>query len=154
MAEYAGVLVFRGDALLLVKERYAAWERACWNVPSGRVEDGETPEQGAVRELREETGVSVDPTDLILVSTVEVAVGGARSTCWNFTVTVTGAELRPADPDELVEEVDWFDPAEAARLLADLPSAQIRVPALDHLATRRTGVRWTADEHGVREAAR
>jgi 8-oxo-dGTP diphosphatase len=151
VAEYAGVLVFHDDALLLVRERYERWDRACWNVPSGRLEPGEPPEQGAVRELLEETGVRLDPAALTLVSTVRVSVGGATSSCWNFTGTTSDAALRPADPDGLVEEAAWFGREEAARLLQDLPSAQIRVPALDHLATRRTGVRWTVDEAGVRE---
>ncbi len=151
MAEYAGVLVFRGDAVLLVKERYAAWDRACWNVPSGRLEPGETPAHGAVRELREETGVTVDPAALVLVSTVVVSAPGATSTCWNFTATIDRADLSPDDPDGLVEEAAWFGVTAAAGLLAQLPSAQIRVPALHHLATRRTGVRWEVDDHGVHE---
>ena len=151
MAEYAGVLVFRGDAVLLVKERYAAWDRAYWNVPSGRLEPGETPEDGAARELREETGVRLDPRTLTLASTVSVRVGEARSTCWNFTAAVGDADLRPDDPDGLVQEAAWFGVAEAAAQLAELPSAQIRVPALDHLATRRTGVRWALDDDVVRE---
>ena len=143
MAEYAGVLLFRRDAVLLVRERYEGWDRACWNVPSGRLEEGETPELGAARELREETGVEVDPAALTLVSTVEVSYGDATSHCWNFAATAADAELLPADPDGLVQEAAWFADDEAVRLLRDLPSEQIREPALYFLATRRTGVRWT-----------
>jgi len=35
-----------------------------WALPGGGVDDGETPEQGAVRENREEMGVDVDPAKL------------------------------------------------------------------------------------------
>ena len=151
MSEYAGVLVFRGDTVLLVKERYAAWDRAHWNVPSGRLHPGETPEEGAAREVREETGVDLEAAEITLVSTVTVKVGEANSTCWNFRATTQEVVLRPADPDGLVQEAAWFPISEAERLLAELPSPQIRVPALDHLTTRRTGVRWDVDDHGVHE---
>ena len=87
------------------------------------------------------------------MSTVDVSVGGATSRCWNFTTTTTELELSPADPDGLVEAATWFAIDEAAHALGDLPSAQIRVPALDYLATRRTGVLWTLDKDGIRESA-
>lgn len=55
------VAVVDDDALLLVEDfRY---DRK-WKVPSGRFEVGESPREGAIRELAEETGLSVDPADL------------------------------------------------------------------------------------------
>ncbi|AWW35390.1 NUDIX domain-containing protein [Streptomyces cadmiisoli] len=39
-------------------------------MPSGRLDRGETLPAGAVRELHEETGITVDPTDLRLVQVV------------------------------------------------------------------------------------
>ena len=152
MAEYAGVLVLHEGRVLLVREHYPTWGGPHWNVPSGRLDGGESPAEGGARELLEETGVRVAPAALRLVSTVEVRRGGARSTCWNFTTTVADAALRPDDPDGIVEAAAWFARDEAARLLAALPYDPIRVPALDFLATRRTGVAWVADDRGVRQA--
>ncbi|MGH1345112.1 MAG: NUDIX hydrolase [Nannocystales bacterium] len=48
--------------ILLVKNSY----RAEYTLPGGYVRAGETPEQGAARELREEVGVDVSPADLSL----------------------------------------------------------------------------------------
>lgn len=48
--------------ILLVKNSY----RNEYTLPGGYVRSGETPEQGAARELREEVGVDVLPSDLRL----------------------------------------------------------------------------------------
>jgi 8-oxo-dGTP pyrophosphatase MutT (NUDIX family) len=49
----AGGLVVRGAEILLISTR----EGKRWQLPKGHLESGETPEQAAVRETREETGV-------------------------------------------------------------------------------------------------
>lgn len=56
-ARSAGGVVFRRDsgvpAILLLKH-----ESGKWMLPKGTIEQGETPEEVALREVREETGVS------------------------------------------------------------------------------------------------
>ena len=54
-----GVVIDERDGrpwVLLIARRNAAG-RPQWTLPKGRVEDGETPEEAAVREVGEETGV-------------------------------------------------------------------------------------------------
>ena len=50
----AGGLVVRGDEVLLIAT--AGGRR--WQLPKGHLEEGELPPQAAVREVREETGVT------------------------------------------------------------------------------------------------
>lgn len=61
----AGVAVLDGDELLLV-ERAVGKTAGTWMVPGGHVEVGEEPHGAAARELEEETGLRVDPADLVL----------------------------------------------------------------------------------------
>ena len=53
-----GVAVLDGERILLVEDFRGSDE---WKLPEGRVECGESPREGVARELREETGLSVDP---------------------------------------------------------------------------------------------
>lgn len=43
-----------------------------WDIPGGHIEPGETPAQAAVRETLEETGVLVEPLELLGVQELEV----------------------------------------------------------------------------------
>ncbi|WP_424359311.1 NUDIX domain-containing protein [Methanocella sp. MCL-LM] len=51
---YAYVIAFSGHQFLMVRHARRAWE-----MPGGKLEPGETPEAGAAREFREETGYEV-----------------------------------------------------------------------------------------------
>jgi len=59
------VLVDRaGRTLLLRGTDPARPDLRWWFTPGGGLDDGETPAEGAARELREETGLAVAPADL------------------------------------------------------------------------------------------
>lgn len=64
-----GTVVFRGEAVLLVR-RLNPPRAGQWSLPGGAQELGETTEEAARRELREETGL--EPADLELVTTVDL----------------------------------------------------------------------------------
>lgn len=70
----AGGVVYHLDRdsarVLLVRER----DSGLWRLPKGHVEQGETPEQAAVREVREETGVC---------TRVEAELGRSEYTYWD-----------------------------------------------------------------------
>ncbi len=54
----AGGLVVRDQQVLLISTRSGRR----WQIPKGHLEPGETPQEAAVREIQEETGVSACPT--------------------------------------------------------------------------------------------
>jgi 8-oxo-dGTP diphosphatase len=53
-----GVIVTKGDRLLLL-ERKSVHGHGTWSTPGGHLEYGESPEECAVRETKEETGVDI-----------------------------------------------------------------------------------------------
>lgn len=135
MNRYAGVIARYDGRVALVRERYDAWDAPYWNLPSGAVEVGETPTGGAIRELREETGLWADEGVLDLVwTTAVVADGVMMSRSWNYAVLVSSREFAVDDPDGSVMDVRWFSPADAVRLLREVPYPPLAVPSVGFLA--------------------
>lgn len=54
----SGVLIQKDNTFLLVQEG-AAHLRGVWSFPGGKIDEGENPEDAAVREAKEEAGVDV-----------------------------------------------------------------------------------------------
>ena len=53
------VPVLESGELVLIGQYRHPHGRTCWEVPAGRLDPGESPEQAAVREVREESGCEV-----------------------------------------------------------------------------------------------
>lgn len=91
-----------------------------WEVAKGKLEDGETPETAAVREVSEETGLSTPLRVIRHVHDIRygfLAPGGRPrlKTVWLYLMAVDGpATFRPPAEGEGIQEVRWFPPDEAA----------------------------------------
>lgn len=57
MRRAAGGVVIRDDGFVLIREPSNHFDGYVWTFPKGGVDKGETDEQGALREVLEETGV-------------------------------------------------------------------------------------------------
>lgn len=88
------------DMLLVLKDR-PDWQKGKLNLPGGKIEDGETPLEAAVRELKEETGY--DPLSTP-VKMGEIRDSGATIHC--FKILVDGNRYL-APRGEETELVEW-----------------------------------------------
>lgn len=60
----AGVVVIKDNKFLLVQEAEEPF-RGKWNFPLGKIENGETADLAAIREVKEETGYEVELTNVL-----------------------------------------------------------------------------------------
>lgn len=59
------------NEILLTKQCMASTNEHAWRLPMGDIEEGETPEQAAQRELREETGFAAKQWQYVTVDTLD-----------------------------------------------------------------------------------
>lgn len=114
MALVVGVALVRAGRILAARRSYPAHAAGRWEFPGGKVEDGESPEETAVREVAEELGCRVRVLDWLAPS-VEIRPG--------LELRVARAELvtgepvpRPGEHDAIrwlavddLGSVDWLE---------------------------------------------
>lgn len=100
-----GVLPFvEDDAVLLVRQYRHIAGRVTWEMPTGGVDDGETPEQAAQRELAEEAGFRA--AQLRHVSTYHTSKSSIDETAHLYIGTgLVPAEATPDDTEEIERRV-------------------------------------------------
>jgi len=112
-----GVIVWRGDQILLVR-RAKAPRLGEWSIPGGAQLLGETVFEAAIREVQEETGVSIRPTGVITVvdSVIRDAVQLPQ---FHYTLVEISAEWTAGEAvaADDVDDVRWATPAAAATLI-------------------------------------
>ena len=110
-----GVVVWKDDEVLLIR-RAKPPRSGQWSIPGGAQELGETVRETAIREVKEETGLDIEVTDLIeVVDFIERDDAGGVS--YHYTLVDWSAEWRGGEamPRDDVSEVMWTDPAELER---------------------------------------
>ncbi|GGT71598.1 NUDIX hydrolase [Streptomyces lateritius] len=107
----AGAVVVHEGRVLLVRRRVAEGQLS-WQFPAGKVEPGESCEEAAVRETKEEAGL-----DVVAVVRLGERVHPITGRQVSYTACeVVGGTAHVADADE-VAEIAWVTLAEIPRYI-------------------------------------
>lgn len=110
-APIAAAIIVDRERVLLVRRRVSEGELS-WQFPAGKVEPGESGEQAAVRETREETGLEV-----AAVKDLGERIHSATGRRMIYVVCeVLSGTAHVADADELAD-VEWCSRARVAELV-------------------------------------
>ena len=112
-----GIVVWRGDEILLVR-RAKPPRLGEWSIPGGAQSVGETVFEAAIREVREETGISIRPTGIVTVVDSVIRDAEQRPQ-FHYTLVEMSAEWVAGDAiaADDVDDIRWATPATAATLI-------------------------------------
>ena len=111
-----GAIIIEGDRVVLVKRGHEPLQGE-WSIPGGVLEVGETLRQAVVREALEETGLAVEPSDLLGVYD-RILRDTAGRTLYHYVLIdfmcrrLDGEPCAASDADE----VRWFRRSEISKL--------------------------------------
>jgi ADP-ribose pyrophosphatase YjhB (NUDIX family) len=107
----AGVVCLDDAGRILLARRAAEVFHGYWDLPGGFVEEDEHPLDTIRRELREETGLEVEPLEFLGVWMDRYSEDESGPSTLNlyWTARVVSGEPEPADD---VSELRWFAPDE------------------------------------------
>ena len=107
-----GLLIGRRD------QKDSSGKRILWSLPKGHIEEGETPEQAAIREVAEETGIQSEISKSLGVIDFWFMAGGKRihKTVHHYLFRESGGLLAAQESE--VDEVAWFPLEEIIEKLA------------------------------------
>ena len=113
MAVVVGAAIVRDGRVLAARRTSPPEAAGRWELPGGKVEPGESPDEALVREVAEELGCTVEVTAWLPGS---VGIGGRHKLTVAVCALVAG-EPDPREHDEIrwlaadeLGQVDWLEP--------------------------------------------
>jgi 8-oxo-dGTP pyrophosphatase MutT (NUDIX family) len=110
-----GGVVMKGNKLLLM------FRRGVWDLPKGKLDDGESSKEGALREVEEETGVRVAIDERICTTWHTYTLNGNRilkRTKWYLMRVLDDSRMAPQEEED-IEKLAWLDWRETQLALAN-----------------------------------
>ena len=100
-----GIIVDRDEGKILLTKRGILPFKGDWDMPGGFLRNGEDPEAGVKREIKEELGIDCEVEELfdIFVDTYGTYNVYTFNVC--YIIRTTGGNLKPMDD---VVEAQWF----------------------------------------------
>lgn len=117
----AGGIVIRGNKMLFI------FRNETWDLPKGKIDNGESPENAAIREVEEECGISGHKILKQLPSTFHIYQSSYKNspgkwilkeTFW-FEMAYSGTGNGTPQTGENISQVRWFEKKEFGEVLAN-----------------------------------
>ncbi|MFM2356563.1 MAG: hypothetical protein RLZZ528_2299 [Pseudomonadota bacterium] len=110
-------IILRDDRLLLVNA-YPGQRSDLWCAPGGGVHSGSSLPENLIREVHEETGLTIDPGPLALVNEFHDPRTGFHQVDLFFRATIVAGELNDSwrDAEKVVNRRRFFSHAELAAI--------------------------------------
>ena len=108
--------VDKKNRILLVRQYRLPAEKEMWELPAGRLDDGEKPLQAAKRELAEETGYKAKKWEKLASFFASPGYVQERMTIFRAT-GLTAGDATPMDDERI--ETRWFKRKEVAEMIRD-----------------------------------
>ena len=107
----ATALCVDSEGRVLLARRGVQPRVGSWDLPGGFVDEGEHPLDALRRELREETGLEIEPLELVGIWMDRYGGDSTAHSTLNlfWTARIVGGDVRAADD---VAELAWFAPDE------------------------------------------
>lgn len=109
MPTVVGACVIEREGRVLLVEESKDPVAGRWNLPAGRLDEGETPVECARREAREETGLRVTPTRLVGIYREWSPAVDGEVLVFGFQADAEGGPADTPAADSVVD-VAWVDP--------------------------------------------
>lgn len=132
-----GVVVRGGEVIVIVPVKRDVGGNRVLGLPKGHADRGESPEQAATREVREEAGVEAELVDKLGDVRYWYRRGGRRV---SKLVTFFLFDYRsgdPADHDREIEEARWMPIQKAINALSHAGEREMVARALSRIAADR-----------------
>ncbi|MFG2737272.1 NUDIX domain-containing protein [Streptomyces harbinensis] len=106
------IILERGDRILLAERANTGYADGLLNLPSGKVDPGESVIEAAVREAQEEVGITIDPAALRTVHVMHYRNPEGRPRIgWFFATAHWTGEPVNAEPHKCAG-IAWHHPAQ------------------------------------------
>jgi len=100
-------VIIKKDGKVLLQKRIGAHGEGTWCFPGGHLEFGESPEQTALREVKEEVNVDIAKPRVVGLTNDIMRADKKHYVTIFVEAEYAGGEARIGEPDKL-KEIGWF----------------------------------------------
>ncbi|MBI2032672.1 MAG: NUDIX domain-containing protein [Candidatus Levybacteria bacterium] len=100
------IILVRDDKVFLIRRQNTGWGDGQYCLPGGHLEGNETAKEAAIREAKEETGVSIKHRDLIFFNISHVITTSERIHIYFYATRWKGEAIN--NEKDKGDHADWF----------------------------------------------